>query len=64
MPYVKQNPDLIKRMIDEGHIVGNHTVNHPSMPEVTDDAKLVNERLRTINGEKVAWATMDENLVI
>lgn len=43
MPYVKQNPDLIKRMIDEGHIVGNHTVNHPSMPSVTDDIKLEEE---------------------
>ena len=30
MPYVRQQPDLIKRMIDEGHIVGNHSVNHPS----------------------------------
>ena len=43
MPYVKQNEALIQRMIDEGHIVGNHTVNHPSMPEVTDDAKLEKE---------------------
>jgi len=43
MPYVKQNPDLIKRMIDEGHIVGNHTVNHPSMPEVSDNQKLIQE---------------------
>ena len=43
MPYVKQNPDLVKRMIDEGHFVGNHTVNHPSMPEVTNDEKLVKE---------------------
>lgn len=42
-PYVKQNPDLIRRMIDEGHIVGNHTVNHPSMPSVTDDEKLKKE---------------------
>ena len=42
-PYVKQNQELVKRMIDEGHIVGNHTVNHPSMPEVTDDEKLKNE---------------------
>ena len=39
-PYVKQNQELVQRMIDEGHIVGNHTVNHPSMPEVTDDEKL------------------------
>lgn len=43
MPYVKQNEALIQRMIDEGHIVGNHTVNHPSMPEVTDDTKLEKE---------------------
>lgn len=43
MPYVKQNADLVQRMIDEGHIVGNHTVNHPSMPDVTDDEKLKKE---------------------
>lgn len=39
MPYVKQNPDLVRRMIDEGHIVGNHSVNHKSMPTLsTKDA--------------------------
>ena len=31
--YVKTSEDIIKRMIDEGHIVGNHTMNHKSMPE-------------------------------
>ncbi len=30
LPFVKENPDLVQRMIDEGHVVGNHTVNHPS----------------------------------
>ncbi len=30
MDYVKQNPDLIRRMIDEGHVVGNHSVTHPA----------------------------------
>ena len=30
--YLNTQPDLVKRMIDEGHIVGNHTVNHKSMP--------------------------------
>ena len=29
-PYAVGNPELVQRMIDEGHIVGNHTVNHPS----------------------------------
>lgn len=33
--YVKRNPDLIKRMIAEGHVVGNHSYNHPSMPSVS-----------------------------
>lgn len=35
MPYVKENPKLIQRMIDEGHIVGNHSVNHPIMPDIS-----------------------------
>lgn len=30
MPYVKENPQLVQRMIDEGHVLGNHSVNHPS----------------------------------
>lgn len=30
LPYAKDNPDLVNRMIDEGHILGNHSVNHPS----------------------------------
>ena len=36
-PYLKKETELIKRMTDEGHIVGNHTVNHPSLPEVPDN---------------------------
>lgn len=30
-PYLKKESELIHRMIDEGHIVGNHTVNHPNL---------------------------------
>ena len=26
--YVNTQPDMVKRMIDEGHIIGNHTVNN------------------------------------
>ncbi|MCR5099334.1 MAG: polysaccharide deacetylase family protein, partial [Lachnospiraceae bacterium] len=29
-PYAESNPDLVQRMIDEGHIVGNHSVHHPA----------------------------------
>ena len=35
--YVNTAGDLVKRMIDEGHIVGNHTVNHKSMPSLSDE---------------------------
>lgn len=28
--YAESRPDLVKRMINEGHIVGNHTIHHPS----------------------------------
>ena len=35
--YVNTASDLVQRMIDEGHIVGNHTVNHKSMPSLTSE---------------------------
>ncbi len=38
--YVSKNPELTKRMIDEGHILGNHTYKHKSQPKITlDEAK-------------------------
>lgn len=30
LPYAKQNPELVQRIIDEGHQLGNHSVTHPS----------------------------------
>lgn len=35
LDYVKKNPELTKRMIDEGHIVGNHSSTHPSFPTIS-----------------------------
>lgn len=35
-PYLKDHQDLVRRMVEEGHIVGNHTIHHPSLPEVGD----------------------------
>ncbi|OAT79336.1 delta-lactam-biosynthetic de-N-acetylase [Desulfotomaculum copahuensis] len=34
--YIKSQPELVKRMVAEGHTVGNHTMNHPSLPEIGD----------------------------
>ncbi|MBR3786578.1 MAG: polysaccharide deacetylase family protein [Firmicutes bacterium] len=36
--YIRDNPDLVKRMAEEGHIVGNHSMNHRDMSAVTDMA--------------------------
>ena len=35
--YLNTQEELVKQMIDEGHIVGNHTVNHKSMPELSEE---------------------------
>lgn len=35
-PFIRENPDLVKRMKKEGHVVGNHTVHHKSMPSLSD----------------------------
>ncbi|MDQ5983493.1 MAG: Peptidoglycan-N-acetylmuramic acid deacetylase PdaA [Eubacteriales bacterium SKADARSKE-1] len=34
--YIKTSPELVKRMVEEGHSVGNHTFNHPDMSKIAD----------------------------
>ena len=34
--YMEKNADLVRRMVEEGHIVGNHTMHHPDMSKLTD----------------------------
>ncbi|MEE0751875.1 polysaccharide deacetylase family protein [Frisingicoccus sp.] len=51
--FLKDQPELVKRMVAEGHIVGNHTYSHPDMSkiatmesfakELEDNAKLYEE---------------------
>lgn len=35
LDYIEKCPDLIQRMIDEGHAVGNHSDSHPSFPDIS-----------------------------
>lgn len=35
LDYIEGNPDLVRRMIDEGHVVGNHSATHASTPTLT-----------------------------
>jgi peptidoglycan-N-acetylmuramic acid deacetylase len=41
-PYLEQQEELVRRMIDEGHAVGNHTINHKSLP-LLDEKELEEE---------------------
>ena len=41
--YLEQNPDLVRRMAAEGHIVGNHTMHHPDMSRIADEASFRKE---------------------
>ena len=34
--YLETQPELVQRMVDEGHLVGNHTWSHPDMSKLTD----------------------------
>lgn len=33
--FLNDSPDLIKRIVEEGHIVGNHTYTHPDMSKIS-----------------------------
>jgi peptidoglycan-N-acetylmuramic acid deacetylase len=35
---IESAPDIIRRMAEEGHIVGNHTFHHPDMSAISDQA--------------------------
>lgn len=35
--YVRSVPDLIKRMVNEGHIIGNHSDQHPDFTNLTKE---------------------------
>ncbi len=59
-PYIEKQRDLVKRMTEEGHIVGNHTVNHPSMPDVPDEkvieeVKKLSESYYDLTGKKMKF---------
>jgi peptidoglycan-N-acetylmuramic acid deacetylase len=42
-PYLTTNPELVKRMVMEGHLVCNHSSHHPSMASIIDKDKFNKE---------------------
>ncbi|MDT9726042.1 delta-lactam-biosynthetic de-N-acetylase [Xylanibacillus composti] len=50
--YVKDQPELVKRMVAEGHIVGNHSWSHPDMSQIS--AEQIKEELERVEEAVVA----------
>lgn len=57
--FLSDNPDLIKRMVKEGHTVGNHTSTHPDMSKISTmesfqkEIQQVETTYEEITGEKM-----------
>lgn len=57
--YLERNPELVQRMVDEGHTVGNHTWSHPDMSKIADqdafarELEKVEEKYREITGQEL-----------
>ncbi|MBP1561269.1 MAG: polysaccharide deacetylase family protein [Oscillospiraceae bacterium] len=54
--YAERNEELVKRMIDEGHIIGNHGMKHASLPKLSpDEAKKEIMTLHDLVKEKYGY---------
>jgi peptidoglycan-N-acetylmuramic acid deacetylase len=54
--YLNTAEDLVRKMVENGNIVGNHTVNHKCLPNLTDD-EIKNEIMKLHNAvyEKIGY---------
>jgi len=58
--YLEQNPELVMRMTEEGHTVGNHTWHHYNMSKIADEQTFakelssVEEKYRQITGKEMS----------
>ncbi|MFC4779625.1 delta-lactam-biosynthetic de-N-acetylase [Paenibacillus sp. GCM10023252] len=55
--YVKDQPELLKRMAAEGHTIGNHSWSHPDMTQLTEsqiqtELSKVKDEVASITGQK------------
>lgn len=47
--YIRDHGDLVKRMVEENHMVGNHTTSHPDMSKILTKDSFINELSQTEN---------------
>ncbi len=57
--YVESRPDLVKRMADDGHIIGNHSYHHPDLSILSKEA--MRKELEDLE-EKVAEVSEQKEL--
>ena len=57
--YIEKNADLVRRMVEEGHIVGNHTMHHYDMSKLSDKSAFskeltdLEELFRSVTGKEL-----------
>lgn len=57
--FLESAPEMVKRMVEEGHAVGNHTYHHPDMSKITDPAVFreemdsVREKFKEVTGQEM-----------
>ncbi|KQX67193.1 polysaccharide deacetylase [Paenibacillus sp. Root444D2] len=55
--YIKTEPELLKRMAQEGHLIGNHSWSHPNMSQISaeriqKELNQVKDEVSTLTGQK------------
>lgn len=57
--YLEKNADLVRRMVDEGHTVGNHTMHHGNMSQISEmdafsrELRDVETRFKEVTGQEL-----------
>ena len=58
--FLESAPEIVKRMVEDGHSVGNHTYHHPDMSKISDKSSFqkemddVKELFKEITGTEMA----------
>lgn len=58
--YAEENPEIVKRMDEEGHLIGNHTYHHVSLAESSEEAaeeeiRMTDQVIYEITGEHTGY---------
>lgn len=59
--YIETEPELLRRMVREGHLIGNHSWSHPDMTQISDER--ITEELNRVKG-KVAELTDQKEMAL